>query len=961
MNAGSHIVQFSVGRPKLVALVMALVSLCLALVAGLPTIWPSTFSALNPLKVDTDPENMLPADEPVRVFHDEMKEEMSLHDMVVLGVVNENHPDGVFNPESLRKIYDLTEFAKTLRWPDEDNAGVIEIDILAPSTVDNIEQAGPGTVRFEWLMQSPPTTAEEARAVREKAERIPFLNGTLLSENGKALCLYLPLTSKDVSYRVYSKLREKIATFTGDEQYFITGLPVAEDTFGVEMFKQMAISAPIAMVIIFLLMLLFFRKLVLVISPMIVAMASVICTMGLLIASGNTVHIMSSMIPIFIVPIAVLDAVHILSEFFDRYQETKDRRKTVVQVMETLFTPMLYTSITTAVGFASLALTPIPPVQTFGLFVALGVMVAWICTVTFIPAYVMLIPQRSLENFGAVHGADEDAKASRTVMTRLLSATGRTTYQRAKVILALTVIVVAIAIYGINRIEINDNPIKWFTRSHPIRVADTVLNKHFGGTYMAYLTLSAVEQEQAPDQYAEAAARRMMARRGELAQTVESASTVFESLRNETVRLGAEVSSKEDLLEQLGTFASGKLDEAPLEESDAWYEAALFIDQERQRDQVFKQPDALRYVESLQKHLVTTGVVGKSNSLADIVKTVYRELISGEEEHFRIPDTADAVGQCLITFQGGNRPRDLWHFANTDYTKTVIWTQLRSGDNKDMSKVAQAVDEYVAANPPPVPLKHDWFGLTYINVIWQNKMVSGMLQAFLGSFLIVFLMMTLLYRSALWGMLCMIPLTVTIGAIYGAIGLVGKDYDMPVAILSSLSLGLAVDYAIHFLSRSRALFETHGSWAETAGPVFSEPARAISRNVIVVGVGFLPLLAAPLVPYQTVGLFIAAILLTAGVATLLILPSLIAVLEAWLFPKTRGRSFACHCGTCIISAVALVALIVINVHRFLSVGWTALTLVSIVVILAAAAICRLTSRRERCLVETLPAGKGEAQ
>ncbi len=961
MNAGSHIVQFSVGRPKLVAWVMVVITVCLALVAGLPTIWPSTFSALNPLNVDTDPENMLPADEPVRVFHDEMKEEMSLHDMVVLGVVNEAHPDGVFNPESLRKIFDLTEFAKTLRWPEEDNAGVIEIDILAPSTVDNIEQAGPGAVRFEWLMQSPPTTAEEARAVREKAERIPFLNGTLLSENGKALCLYLPLTSKGVSYKVYSKLRQKIATFTGDEQYFITGLPVAEDTFGAEMFKQMAISAPIAMVIIFLLMLLFFRKLVLVISPMIVAMVSVICTMGLLIASGNTVHIMSSMIPIFIVPIAVLDAVHILSDFFDRYQETKDRRKTVVHVMETLFTPMLYTSITTAVGFASLALTPIPPVQTFGLFVALGVMAAWICTVTFIPAYVMLIPQRSLENFGAVHGADEDTKASRTVMTRVLSATGRTTYQRAKVILALTVIVVGVAICGINRIEINDNPIKWFTRSHPIRVADTVLNEHFGGTYMAYLTLSAVEEEQAPDQYAQAVSRRMIERAAELAQTVESASTVFESLQSEAARLGGEVSSKEDLLERLGTFANGKLDEAPLEESDAWYEAALFIDRERQRDQVFKQPEVLRYVESVQQHLITTGVVGKSNSLADIVKTVYRELISGEEEHFRIPDTADAVGQCLITFQSGNRPRDLWHFANTDYTKTVIWAQLRSGDNKDMSKVAQAVDEYVAANPPPVPLKHDWFGLTYINVIWQNKMVSGMLQAFLGSFLIVFLMMTLLYRSALWGMLCMIPLTVTIGAIYGAIGLVGKDYDMPVAVLSSLSLGLAVDYAIHFLSRSRALFEMHGSWAKTAGPVFGEPARAITRNVVVVGVGFLPLLAAPLVPYQTVGLFIAAILLTAGVATLLILPSLIAVLEAWLFPKTSGRSLACHCGTCIISAVAVVALIVINVYRFVSVGWTALTCISVVVIVVAAVICRLTSRREKCLVETSPAGKGEAQ
>jgi predicted RND superfamily exporter protein len=944
---------------------MVLITLCFALVAGLPTIWPATFSGLNPLKVDTDPENMLPEDEPVRVFHNEMKEEMSLHDMVVVGVVNEAHPEGVFNPESLSKVYELTEYAKTLRWEDKENpdeqVGVVRVDILAPSTVDNIEQGGPGTVNFEWLMQSPPTTPEGARAIREKAERIPFLNGTLLSQDGKALCIYLPLTSKDLSYRVYSKLREKVAEFAGDEQYFITGLPVAEDTFGVEMFKQMAISAPIAMVIIFLLMLFFFRKLILVISPMIVAMAAVICTMGLLIASGNTVHIMSSMIPIFIVPIAVLDAVHILSEFFDRYQETRDRRKTVVHVMETLFTPMLYTSITTAVGFASLALTPIPPVQIFGLFVAFGVMLAWIWTVTFVPAYVMLVPQRFLENFGAVHTKAADEKASRTAMTRVLAAIGRTTYRRAKVILVLAGVVVLVAVYGITRIEINDNPTKWFTRSHPIRVADKVLNEHFGGTYMAYLALEAEEEVEAPAQYAESLSARMTGRAEELTETVESANVVLDILRNEAVRLGAVASSKKDLLGQLESFANKKLDEAPLEQSDAWYEAILFIDQERQRDQAFKQPEALRYISALQEYLLTTGVVGKSNSLADIVKTVYRELVSGEPEHFRIPDSANAVGQCLITFQSGHRPDDLWHFATPDYKKTVIWAQLRSGDNKDMSEVVQAVDEYIMANPPPVPLKHRWFGLTYINVVWQNKMVSGMLQAFLGSFIIVFLMMTILYRSALWGMMCMIPLTVTIGSIYGAIGLLGKDYDMPVAVLSSLSLGLAVDYAIHFLSRSRALFEQHGSWAETAGPVFGEPARAITRNVIVVGVGFLPLLAAPLVPYQTVGLFIAAILLTAGVATLLILPSLMATLEGWLFPKTAPRAFACLCGTCIISGVAVVILVVINVYRFLSVGWTVLTWLSVGAIVVLAVICRFTSRREKCLTETSPTEKGGEQ
>ncbi|MCK5351504.1 MMPL family transporter, partial [bacterium] len=321
-------------------------------------------------------------------------------------------------------------------------------------------------------------------------------------------------------------------------------------------------------------------------------------------------------------------------------------------------------------------------------------------------------------------------------------------------------------------------------------------------------------------------------------------------------------------------------------EWDAWDEALLALEGIKQEDETFKDPEVLRYIENLQAHLGQTGLVGKSNSLPDIVKTVYRELLMGEDEAFRIPDTPAAVAQTLITFQSSHRPQDLWHFVTPDYRRTSLWLQLKSGDNVDMKAVTTAVDRFISENPPPVPLDHEWFGLTYINVVWQQKMVSGMLRAFLGSFLVVLAMMAFLFRSFWWGLLSMVPLTFTIAAIYGLIGIVGKDYDMPVAILSSLSLGLAIDYAIHFLARSRALREEHETWKDTVTAVFGEPARCIARNVIVIGVGFLPLLAAPLLPYRTVGVFISAILLLAGIASLFILPALLTVFEGQLFKIT---------------------------------------------------------------------------
>jgi len=655
MNLKQAITDFSIRRYKAVAAVLVMTTVVVMLLAVVPSIWPKAFTAFNPITIDTDPENMLPADEPVRVFHNQMKKELSLYDMVVVGVVNDKHPDGVFNPKTLADIYELTEYAKTLRWQEDDREkGVVEVDLIAPSTVDNIEQGGLGVVKFEWLMSQPPKTKEDAITIRQKAQRIPFLNGTLLSEDGKAICIYLPLTDKDLSYRVYSALKKKISTFSGNEQYHITGLPIAEDTFGVEMFIQMAISAPTAMVVIFILMLLFFRKLVIIISPMIVAMVSVILTMGMLIIAGFPVHIMSSMIPIFIMPIAVLDSIHIISEFFELYQQTKDRRKTMLKVMDELFVPMLYTSLTSAAGFASLALTPIPPVQVFGVFVAMGIMIAWVLTIIFIPAYIMFVKPQTLEKFGAVHVAGQQEHT--TLMGRILHSIGGGTYRWAKPILAVTAVVIIVAVYGMSQININDNPVKWFNKSHPIRVADKVLNDHFGGTYMAYLALSAEDKEFSPEAFTIDFAQQAKSRAIEHKEDWPQAQKVFTELPQIVGQSIKTAKNRKEAFEKISLLVNEKLDQAQGDAVDAWDEASLFVDQQKQRNHIFKDPAVLEYQGKLQQALLETQIVGKSNSLADIISTVHRELFEGKDEQYRIPDSPSAVAQCMVTFQSSYFP-----------------------------------------------------------------------------------------------------------------------------------------------------------------------------------------------------------------------------------------------------------------------------------------------------------------
>jgi outer membrane lipoprotein-sorting protein/preprotein translocase subunit SecF len=480
-------------------------------------------------------------------------------------------------------------------------------------------------------------------------------------------------------------------------------------------------------------------------------------------------------------PIAVLDSVHILSEVHDHYRKHDSMRSTVRHVLHELFTPMTLTSLTTFVGFIALIATPIPPVQVFGAFVALGVFFAWILSLTFNPAFAVLLPAKSLANFGAVH---EGHGAPESHLQRFM--TGARRYHTP--ILITAVIALAVAGVGITKIRVNDNPVHWFKANHPLRIAEQRLGSHLAGTYMAYLELKS------PD------------------------------------------------------------------------------------DDAFLDPELLAWTEALQTQLQEHANVGGVSSVVDIVKKIRWELSDGAEGSDQIPDSQEAVAQLLFLYEiGGGDPEDLFRLITPEYDAVNLWVQMVEGENRQVSDLMKGADRWIAANPAPSNVEAHWGGLSAINVVWQERMVAGMGKALAGSYITVLLMMMLLFRSVRLGIAAMLPLTLTIAVSYGFIGWIGRDYDMPTAVLSSLSLGLSIDFAIHFLQRSREIQRRTGNLKQTMAEFFGSPAQALARNIVVIALGFIPMFFAPLVPYVTVGAFFFAIMWISGAATLILLPAILSI------------------------------------------------------------------------------------
>src|SRR3990172_616071 len=132
-------VNFSVRFPKTVLAVALLVTILFGL-------------QFPKARTDTDPKNMLPETSAVRVYNDQVERQFSLHaDVIVVGIVNER---GLLNPESLRRVADITD--KILALP-----GVITRDVLGLRTVDDVTVNG-DQLGVRPLLADGPTNAVEA-------------------------------------------------------------------------------------------------------------------------------------------------------------------------------------------------------------------------------------------------------------------------------------------------------------------------------------------------------------------------------------------------------------------------------------------------------------------------------------------------------------------------------------------------------------------------------------------------------------------------------------------------------------------------------------------------------------------------------------------------------------------------------------------------------------------------------
>jgi predicted RND superfamily exporter protein len=294
-----------------------------------------------------------------------------------------------------------------------------------------------------------------------------------------------------------------------------------------------------------------------------------------------------------------------------------------------------------------------------------------------------------------------------------------------------------------------------------------------------------------------------------------------------------------------------------------------------------KDPAVLAAIETIQSDLKAQGLIGTSLSVVDYLKRINRVLTTNDATGEVLPRAPDMVGQYLLAFSMGARPSDLNRVIDYEAQRANILLQLKSGDAQLMQSVETRIQTLIREQQ--MPFTAAAAGPAHFNLVWNGQVLQDMILGFLIALGVVFVVLVLDFRSIAWALVAYVPLLLTVGLIVGVLGWAGKSVDMPIAVLSCLSLGMAVDFAIHFVTRYRqrcAQVATEHSCTDAQRSdllqwVIQWPGKGILRNALMFAVAFAVMLAAPLTPYITVGAFIVAMMTISALASITLLPALI--------------------------------------------------------------------------------------
>jgi hypothetical protein len=398
-----------------------------------------------------------------------------------------------FFGDDAQRVATLTEFVQ--RWGPDDRTLLVVVqapdgDVSSPEALAEIERLSHALAADDAVARvislptlridaDGPTVATLLRTIPGALERVRTAHGVvplLLSDDGQvaAVLVELAASTDDLERAVAAvgSVEAVLAAHQGRVTTAIAGIPAVRAAFFELTIRDQLVLGPLALAIAAAGLLLAFRRVTVLAAAAFGAGVPLVLLLGTMGWAGEPIGLLNQAYFTLLPVIAVADTIHVVAgaDRVRREQPDASHEEVVRAAVRTVGRACLLTSLTTAVGFASLALTNVPILRSFGLWAAVGIAYAFATVVLLVP---LVLPRKPGEH----------------APSRWLRAMAGFATRRPALVIVGTLVLAAAAIVPAMRVEVDNHLSGLLRPEHPVSRASAIVDEHLGGVLSLELEL----------------------------------------------------------------------------------------------------------------------------------------------------------------------------------------------------------------------------------------------------------------------------------------------------------------------------------------------------------------------------------------------------------------------------------------------------------------------------------------
>ena len=844
------------------------------------------FFALQIIRLNFDNNNFrfIPKNDPSRISAKKIADIFGEDVPILIGI--ERRFSTIIDKEFLDEVKQLDEKLKEIE--------LVKNTILITNTT-HIDIGEEGIVSELLIPPDFSGTEEEIKAVKQKLRSWDLYERSLVSEDLHAtqILVFLNITNEESGSPETIAACRKIMKLTNswnfpDSKIYLTGTPIFNEIVNEATAHDLSFLVPLVIIVVLGVLFLSFRRFTGVFLPLLTVICSVIWALGAMALFNVPLSILSTILPIILIAVGSAYGIHVINHYYDEVVQDdsiskEEHKEQVIKALSEVIRPVFLAALTTFAGFVSFCFTSVVPIFEFGIFSSFGVAAAFLISITLIPGILILRGPKK----PSMRWADKKDNTSR--LDRGIASTFVLIAEHSRSVILFVGLIIIFSIFGVKKLVIDNVLMEYFDKDVAVIQSDSFMRKHFGGSKVLEMV---IKTQNGSDVL-----------RPDILKAIDDLSSFLE----EEIEDVGKVTSIAPLIKRLNQAYNA--DEAPegiskesqgaddgineAEPSDDFGDFGNFEEESDDADTQLAKNTSKPKKQYTQEEIMAmlneaAGERAKNNlSAEDLVYEFGKKVNYKGLAYYEIPsdpkkygknsqEELSAIMQNYLILLGKNTEGFLDNNTNPKTLKVNI--QLRTVGQQDTDKVLEEINEFVRLKFPKDVIAETG-GFVLVEKTLNKLVVESQLISVGVSLFIVFIILSVYYKSVFAGFFGIIPLALSILINFGIMGRLGIKLNIGTAMVASFAIGIGVDYTIHLLAAYHKCFlKTKGS-GQFLYLTFLGSGKAILFNAVSVGAGFAVLMFSKFNMLSELGFLIALIMITSSLGSLTILPVLLNLMK----------------------------------------------------------------------------------